>query len=383
MDERLEALVGDVQRGALSRRGFLERAGALGLTSGAALALLNEDPAEARGRRPRRPSARNDVVAPSKWQRGRGWGWVWGSDDEVGALNELSPALTRKALRYAKDRVYDLGMRYDRRTFKFPGHADGEIVTYRSPQGLLLQRDRPEVVGPGNSLVTTYASCLNSISDNVATQIDGLGHIYEGRDPHAYNDFKAREIVGDYGVVKLGVETIPPIVAPATLIDVAGYLRKDALPAGYAIGADLLRETLAHQKVDVEPLDVVLVRTGTGGIYLKGDLVGANQDELAEHDSAGITLGAARYLVEQKAALMIGSDTSGLEVVPPTEQLSGGTSFNPVHVYLLVRQGVHILEFNNLERLARDNVYKFTYVLTPNKIVGNVAGTVQRPIALA
>jgi hypothetical protein len=42
---------------------------------------------------------------------------------------------------------------------------------------------------------------------------------------------------------------------------------------------------------------------------------------------------------------------SGLEYVPPKledSQMVGG-SFNPVHVYLLVEQGVHILEFNNLE----------------------------------
>jgi hypothetical protein len=46
-----------------------------------------------------------------------------------------------------------------------------------------------------------------------------------------------------------------------------------------------------------------------------------------------------------------GSETSGLEYVPPKpedSQMVGG-SFNPVHVYLLVEQGVHILEFNNLE----------------------------------
>jgi hypothetical protein len=54
-----------------------------------------------------------------------------------------------------------------------------------------------------------------------------------------------------------------------------------------------------------------------------------------------------------------------------------------VHVYLLGQQGVHIGEFHNLEELARDRVYKFAYVLRPNKIKGNVAGTVQRPLALA
>jgi kynurenine formamidase len=128
----------------------------------------------------------------------------------------------------------------------------------------------------------------------------------------------------------------------------------------------------------------VLVRTGTGGVFLRGDRVGANHGEIRERDTAGITVASARYLVEEKGALVIGSDTSGLEVLPAREDVpGGGTSFNPVHVYLLVQQGVHIGEFHNLEGLARDNVYKFAYVLTPNKIKGNVAGTVQRPLAMA
>ncbi|HEY8477189.1 MAG TPA: cyclase family protein, partial [Chloroflexota bacterium] len=70
-------------------------------------------------------------------------------------------------------------------------------------------------------------------------------------------------------------------------------------------------------------------------------------------------------------------------VIPPTEQLPDGTSFNPVHVYLLVRQGVHILEFQNLEEVAADKTYKFAYVLGVNKIKGAAAGTVLRPIGLA
>ena len=180
-------------------------------------------------------------------------------------------------------------------------------------------------MGTNNTLKETYASCLNSISDNAATQIDGLGHIWQGDPPRAYNDFLASDVVTDYGVIKMGVETIPPIVAPATLIDVAGFLRQNALPAGYAIGPELLQRVLARQRVDVDPLDVVLVRTGTGGIYLQGNGVGSNRSTIRKHDSAGITLSAARWLVEEKAALMIGSDTSGLEAVPAPEQLPGGT----------------------------------------------------------
>ena len=68
--------------------------------------------------------------------------------------------------------------------------------------------------------------------------------------------------------------------------------------------------------------------------------------------------------------------------VPPKEQLDNGTSFNPVHIYLLARQGVHILEYHNQEGLQKIKVYKFAYILGVNKIKGTVAGTVLRPIGI-
>jgi kynurenine formamidase len=371
MDQRIERLVSEARDGRLSRRGFLERAAALGVGAGAALSMLG----------PVTPAFAQEPT-PSKWVRGRGWGWVWGETDELGNLNELSPALATKALRLGTGRVYDLGLTYDRRTYKFAGHAEGEIVTYRTPQGLL--KPGGVATGPTNTSLSVYASCLNSISDNVATQIDGFGHFFAGPDQTGYNGYKAADVVGDYGLLKCGVETIPPIVAPATLLDVAAHVGQDPLPTGYAIEPDLIQAVLSAQGVEIDPLDVVLIRTGTGGVYLRGDGVGANHDEIAAADTAGISVASARYLVEERGALMIGSDTTGLEVTPPREEVpGGGTSFNPAHVYLLVQQGVHIGEFHNLEALARDKVYKFGYVLAPNKIKGNVAGTVQRPVGLA
>ena len=35
---------------------------------------------------------------PKKWEHGQGWGWVWGDEDEVGALNEMTPETILQAL---------------------------------------------------------------------------------------------------------------------------------------------------------------------------------------------------------------------------------------------------------------------------------------------
>jgi kynurenine formamidase len=133
---------------------------------------------------------------------------------------------------------------------------------------------------------------------------------------------------------------------------------------------------MTAQGTDIRPGDAVFIRTGT--LKFWGE-TGSDHDKLRQHDTAGIDVDAEKWLVEQKGAVLVGSDTSGLEVGPVPE---GSKSFNPVHDYLLVRQGVHIAEFHNLEDLAKDKTYSFAYICLVNKIKGAVAGFALRPIAI-
>jgi kynurenine formamidase len=311
------------------------------------------------------------------WTPGKGYGWVWGANDEVGALNTLTDADRRAALSLVRQgRVYDLGVTYDRSSFKWPGHSPGEIITFRSPEGVQRQQDSPFTQGEANSSRTAWHSCALFISDNVATQVDGLGHATEGQDNHWYNGFKEEDWGGNCGVRRCGGETIPPIVARGVLIDVAGYRKVDALPAHTRITPKLLQDTLASQRTEIRPGDAVFIRTGT--LRYWGE-TGSDHEKLREHDSAGIDVDAARWLVTEKGAVLVGSDTSGLEVGPVPE---GSTSFMPVHNYLLIQQGVHIGEFHNLELLARDRTYQFCYIALINRIKGTASGFALRPIAL-
>ncbi|GIX03478.1 MAG: cyclase [Planctomycetaceae bacterium] len=329
------------------------------------------------------PAEQEERAHPlQRWQRGRGWGWVWGPDDEVGALNEMTDASRRAALRLAtQGKVYDLGITYSRRSYKWPGHAPGEILTFRSPEGVQRQADLPFVSRDPRQ--TAWHSCALFLSDNVATQIDGLAHATQGADPHWYNGFREREWGGDFGPRKCDAVTIPPIIARGVLIDVAGFRGMDVLPAHTPISVADLQGALAWQGTQLQPGDVVLIRTGTLKFWGED---GADHERLAQHDSAGITLESARWLVEQQGALMIGSDTSGLEYGPPPDQAERYQaqfgSFMPVHNYLLIEQGVHIGEFHYLEDLARDKVYEFCYIACTAKIRGTTAGFALRPIAL-
>ncbi len=316
---------------------------------------------------------------PKKWERGQGWGWVWGEDDEVGALNEMTPTTVLQAIQLVKKgQVRDLGIVYDRTSFKWPGHSPGEIMTFRSPEGVQRQKDLDFTLPEnGNASLTTWHSCALFINDNVATQIDSLGHAVTGKDNHWYNGFKVADWGGNWGLQKAGAETIPPVIARGVLIDVATYKGLEALPSKYVITVDDLKGSLKRQGTDLRFGDVVLVRTGV--LRFWGE-TGADNEKIAEHDSAGMQLLAVKWLVEEHGAMMVGSDTSSLEMMQPPPP--GSDSFMPVHNYLLIEQGVHIAEFHYLEDLAAEKVYEFLYIAATNKIKGATAGFTMRPLAI-
>lgn len=320
--------------------------------------------------------AAQEEAAPG-WVRGEGWGWIWGAEDEVGALNAMTPTSRLTALELVeRGQVYDLGVDFTRESFVWPGHNKNEVMTFRSPGGVRRMADLEFTLPDVNPAGSTWHSCALFLSDNVATQIDALGHAMSGDPPHAYNGIPLDELSGDFGVRRLSAAGIPPIVNRAVLLDVAGLKGVDALPASYAITPADVDAAAERQGVAIRVGDIVFVRTGT---LRHWGADGSDHELLKKHDSAGLTLETARYLVEQKGALALGSDTSGIEVQPAPE---GSSSFVPVHEYLLVQQGVHLLEFHDLEALARDEVWEFCYVALTNKIQGATAGFAMRPIAL-
>lgn len=321
-----------------------------------------------------------DETGVKGWTKGKGWG-PWGAGDEVGSLNGMTPGSIREALSLAKGgKVYDLGIDYDAQSYKWPGHAPAAIMTFRGPEAIRRMGDLKFAVDPvANSQKVGWHSCALFLSDNVATQIDGLGHITHGHQHQWYNGFKEADWGGDFGVRKCDATTIPPIITRGVVLDVAGFRKTDALPANYRVTAAELEDVAKAQGTQLRPGDTVLIRTGTLRYW---DQNGRDHQKIGQHDSAGIDLGAAKWLVEQKGAILVGSDTSGLEYVPVGDEAKAPGSFNPVHKYLLCDQGVHIGEFHQLEDLVRDRVYEFCYIATVNRIRGATAGFALRPIAL-
>ena len=75
--------------------------------------------------------------------------------------------------------------------------------------------------------------------------------------------------------------------------------------------------------------------------------------------------------------MLVGADNSPVEVVPnPDSQLS-----QPVHQFMLVVSGIHLLENLKLDELASKRVYEFAFVVQPLKMQGFTGSTVA-PIAI-
>lgn len=306
------------------------------------------------------------------WAKGRGWGWIWGQEDEVGALNNMTPSTTLAALgKPTKGVVYDLGAPLDRRSFLWAGHVGTEVLPFRTAEGIKRSGD----FGEGPEGLSFYTSLI-MLSDHAGTQLDGLCHATKGLDNHWYNGFTSKDWSTDFGPIKASAAAIPPIIAPGVLVDVPAHLGVDELEPSHPITASELEDVLRAQGTSIEPGSVVLVRTGTMRHWGEA---GHDHEALARPDTAGITLGAARWLVEEHGAMVIGGDTSTLEVVPPVD---GKPSPSPVHEYLLIDQGVHMGELHNLEGLAADEVYDFTYIALTPPVRGATAGFALRPIAV-
>ena len=151
-----------------------------------------------------------------------------------------------------RGQVRDLGVDYDRRSLVARTLArrnhDFPLSARRQSTARSVLYTKAE---NGNTSETTWHSCALFMNDNVATQIDGLGHAVTGEDNHWYNGFTEAEWGGDWGVRKAGAETIPPIIARGVLIDVAGFKGVEALPSKYIITPEDLQGALARQGTEL------------------------------------------------------------------------------------------------------------------------------------
>lgn len=283
----------------------------------------------------------------------------FGSNDEIGNLNHVTPAKTLAASKLVtRGKAYRLGIETNKDTPAYPPRTFGITVV------------QPGQVAGGTlgSTKTTYNDDIIAGWAGVGSQIDGLGHV--GIDNLYFNCNKAADFAMTDGLTKLGIENVPAIATRGVLLDMAGYFHTDTVKEGTAFNRAEIEGAMKRQGVtSIERGDVVLFHTGWTKLLGKDDRrYGAVEP--------GLGVEGAKYLASLDVA-MVGADTWGLEVIPSEH---AGRMFE-VHQILLPLNGIYILENMNTEEMVKDQAWEFLFTLGPSRITGAVQAIIN-PIAI-
>ncbi len=236
----------------------------------------------------------------------------------------------------------------------------------KTPRGVL--NDKNPLLTQNNPEHVTWSGDALSMYTHTGTHIDAYHHFCLGLDCHTYNGFKTDEHLGDQGW-KVAVDKMLPIITRGILLDVAAHKQVQMLEPSYGISDDDLEATVKRERVTLQKGDAVLIRTGRMSVW--------PDPQKYTYNEPGLKLDGARWLVEEKGAIVVGADNLSMEQWPSSDP----NNPTPIHSYLLVKCGVPIIEVLWLEELAGDHVYEFAFISAPLKIRG-ATGAPLRPIAI-
>jgi len=255
-------------------------------------------------------------------------------------------------------RIFDLGRPMFQGMPQSPNHPQYSH-SYPRRHGDMM---RPDGGSAANDLIVT--------GTHVGTHIDALAHVSQEGKLHGGADTQDAMVGGKF--MEHGVHTISPMIRRGVLLDVPGAQGLVTCPPGYEITPDDLDLTVEHQGIEVEPGDVVLVRSGWGRYFDEGAVAYVGK----ESGVPGVGERSARWLVD-RGAFAAGADTIAFERLAP----GGGHSVLPAHRVLLVESGIYIIEALDLDEIAAAKVHEFTFVLIPLNLVG-ATGSPVRPLAV-
>ena len=267
------------------------------------------------------------------------WG-RWGDDDEMGALNLITPEKRRAALALATAGV-SVSLSHN--------YLTERALDATSPVGYeMLGPDRP---GPFRSDRYTFA-----YHGYAHSHMDSLCHMmHDGR---MYNGYVRDDEVTAGGCAKLAIINFKQgIVTRGVLLDIARLKGVDYLEPGTPIYVEDLEAWEREAGVTVEPGDILFVRNGR---WARRAELGAWE---TGRESAGLHASVAPWLRERGVA-MLGADGTN-DVLP--SGVEGVTQ--PIHQLTIVAMGMPLFDNLDLEAVAaeaaRQNRWEFLLVAAP------------------
>jgi kynurenine formamidase len=250
------------------------------------------------------------------------WG-RWGREDELGALNLITPEKRRAAAGLVTEGV-TVSLAHNAVKTEMQGSP---ALRHRMTA---LPKDA-EVTSAGDEYCVSYHGFTQ-------THMDALCHLfYKG---HMYNGFSQKEVT-ERGAAKLSVANVKQgIFTRCVLMDMPRHFGVRFLKGGQPIYPADLEAWEKAAGVKVGPGDAVLIRTGR---WARAEVEG-EWDILKS--SAGLHASCLPWLKERDVAV-VGSDLA-LDVLP-----SGVKDFEmPVHWVVVVAMGMPILDNCDLEAVS-------------------------------
>jgi len=280
----------------------------------------------------------------------------------AGRLSALGPEDRLRALRTVRDgRCWTLGT-------EIFGLAPGPAYPERPRQLHIVYRDWSHYE---KGLVQPLPGGVASVDDGVllnchgGTHLDALGHIIaEGT---IAGGIPASSTVG--GLEHSDVTAIASvgIVCRGVVADLCARADGAPLPRDHEVTLDELEACLSDQGVEVEPKDMLLLRTGS----LRRFRLEGEERFWADYSEPGLSRDEALFdWLDAHEVLGIGTDTLANEL-PVNPRTGEGY---PLHRYLLRDRGLQFHEGLWLEDLAADCAsdrrYVGLYIASPLKMVG-------------
>ncbi|MFN7180794.1 cyclase family protein [Hyphomonas sp.] len=297
------------------------------------------------------PPVTSEAAVRGEWYPSR-----YGPDDRLGAMNNLSPEKTAEAAKLiTTGKTYALGQVTGKTTPAYgPRTFSMTILQLSDGSGTPLGENK--AVG-NDDLVNTYIG--------IGSQLDGLGHM--GIDHRYYNGVPVSEFVTTAGLTQFGTHTLPPVATRGVLLDMTKQFGDPVAP-GTAFNKAEIDAAAKAAGVTIGEGDIVLFHTGT----MKSQ---EGSTELSPVEP-GLGVGGAQYLADL-GVVAVGADTWALEVIPFEKE---ARPFD-VHLTLLAKNGVYILENMVTHELAEDGVSEFFFTLGAPRLEGSVQAIIN-PVAI-
>lgn len=306
---------------------------------------------------------------PSNWGR-------WGPDDEVGSLNYLtSEEVLRGISSVRSGEVFTLQVPIG------STEVDGDPVwPNRTPavrtavmdEGFFERGEAPEVPVDGHR----WADDRIEMYLQGSTQYDALGHLwYDGK---IWNGYDATTTVGSLKRASVMAIGERGVVGRGVLIDMARHRKKEVLDHAESFTHLDVLEAAEGQGLDIQPRDILLIRTGWIGSYYRTP----REEFYTDFNEPGLVY--SPELVEWFQSMEIPNLV--------TDTMANERSFDPetgievaLHCALMRNLGVAFTEICWLDDLAAacaaDGRWSFLYTAAPLKVVG-ASGAPVNPVVI-